>query len=132
MKKFGRLLTAMVTPFNEKVQVDYAQAKKLAKALLVSGSDGLVVAGTTGESPTLTTGEKLRLFEEIRSAIGNKATIDAMISASMLVPEYWETVPGCLPRRLLMSIESRIRTGISTQASKDQPHTPRSLISEVR
>ena len=42
MKKFGRLLTAMVTPFNEKGQVDYAQARKLAKALLVSGSDGLV------------------------------------------------------------------------------------------
>ena len=77
MKKFGRLLTAMVTPFNEKGQVDYAQAKKLAKALLVSGSDGLVVAGTTGESPTLTSGEKLRLFDEIRSAVGNKATIVA-------------------------------------------------------
>ena len=77
MKKFGRLLTAMVTPFNEKGQVNYTQAKKLAKALLASGSDGLVVAGTTGESPTLTTGEKLRLFDEIRSAIGKKVTIIA-------------------------------------------------------
>ena len=77
MKKFGRLLTAMVTPFNAKGQVDYAQAKKLAKALLASGSDGLVVSGTTGESPTLTTEEKLRLFEEIKSAVGNKATIVA-------------------------------------------------------
>jgi len=77
MKKFGRLLTAMVTPFNEKGQVDYAQAKKLAKALLASGSDGLVVAGTTGESPTLTAGEKLRLFDEIKSAVDNKATIVA-------------------------------------------------------
>jgi len=77
MKKFGRLLTAMVTPFNAKGQVDYSQAKKLAKALLESGSDGLVVSGTTGESPTLTTGEKLRLFEEIRTVVGNKATIVA-------------------------------------------------------
>lgn len=77
MKKFGRLLTAMVTPFNVKGQVDYAQAKKLAKALLESGSDGLVVSGTTGESPTLTAEEKVRLFEEIRTAAGKKVTIVA-------------------------------------------------------
>jgi len=77
MKKFGRLLTAMVTPFNEKGKVDYAQARNLAKALLASGSDGLVVAGTTGESPTLTADEKLRLFAEIKSAVDRKATIVA-------------------------------------------------------
>jgi 4-hydroxy-tetrahydrodipicolinate synthase len=77
MKKFGRLLTAMVTPFNVRGQVDYAQAKKLAKALLESGSDGLVVSGTTGESPTLTAEEKLRLFEEIRAAAGKNTTIVA-------------------------------------------------------
>ena len=77
MKKFGRLLTAMVTPFDTKGNVDYAQAKKLAKALLASGSDGLVVSGTTGESPTLTTEEKLRLFSEIKAAVPNKATIVA-------------------------------------------------------
>jgi len=77
MKKFGRLLTAMVTPFNAKGQVDYAQAQKLAKALLASGSDGLVVSGTTGESPTLTTAEKLRLFDEVRAATGKRATIVA-------------------------------------------------------
>lgn len=76
MKKFGRLLTAMVTPFNARGQVDYAQAKKLAKALLASGSDGLVVCGTTGESPTLSAEEKLRLFSEIRS-VDKKATIVA-------------------------------------------------------
>jgi len=77
MKKFGRLLTAMVTPFNVRGQVDYAQAKKLAKALLESGSDGLVVSGTTGESPTLTAGEKLRLFVVIRAAAGKNTTIVA-------------------------------------------------------
>jgi 4-hydroxy-tetrahydrodipicolinate synthase len=77
MKKFGRLLTAMVTPFNVRGQVDYTQAKKLAKALLESGSDGLVVSGTTGESPTLTAEEKLSLFEEIRAAAGKKTTIVA-------------------------------------------------------
>ncbi len=77
MKKFGRLLTAMVTPFDAKGQVDYAQARKLAQALLAAGSDGLVVSGTTGESPTLSTAEKLRLFAEIRSAVDKKATIVA-------------------------------------------------------
>jgi len=77
MNKFGRLLTAMVTPFDEKGRVDYDQAKKLALALLTSGSDGLVVSGTTGESPTLTTEEKLRLFAEIKSTAGKAAMIVA-------------------------------------------------------
>jgi len=77
MRKFGRLLTAMVTPFNAKGQVDYTQAKKLAKALLASGSEGLVVCGTTGESPTLSIEEKLRLFAEVRSAVDKKVTIVA-------------------------------------------------------
>jgi len=60
MKKIGRLITAMVTPFDEAGEVDYEQAKKLALALLDSGSDGLVVIGTTGESPTTTDEEDLR------------------------------------------------------------------------
>ena len=55
MKKLGRLLTAMVTPFKENGAVDYEQAKKLALALLNSGSEGVVVVGTTGESPTTDT-----------------------------------------------------------------------------
>jgi 4-hydroxy-tetrahydrodipicolinate synthase len=67
----------MVTPFDTRGKVDYAQARKLAKALLASGSDGLVVSGTTGESPTLTATEKLRLFEEIKSAVSSKVTIVA-------------------------------------------------------
>ena len=75
MKKFGRLLTAMVTPFDADGKVDYSQAKRLAKALLDSGSDGLVISGTTGECPTLTIEEKLRLFKEIKSAVGNRGTI---------------------------------------------------------
>jgi 4-hydroxy-tetrahydrodipicolinate synthase len=77
MKKFGRLLTAMVTPFDEKGVVDYSQAKKLALALLNSGSDGLVVSGTTGESPTLGHDEKLRLFSEIKSVVGNRGVVIA-------------------------------------------------------
>ncbi len=77
MGNLGRLLTAMVTPFDEGGNVDYEQAKKLALALLDSGSQGLVVAGTTGESPTLTVEEKLRLFAEVKSAIGERGAVVA-------------------------------------------------------
>jgi 4-hydroxy-tetrahydrodipicolinate synthase len=77
MKKIGRLLTAMVTPFNEAGQVDYEQAKKLALALINSGSDGLVVVGTTGESPTLVREEELRLFAEVKSAVGGRGSVVA-------------------------------------------------------
>ena len=67
--QIGRLLTAMVTPFDSEGRVDYAQARKLALALVASGSDGVVVAGTTGESPTLTPEEQTRLFAEIKEAL---------------------------------------------------------------
>jgi len=77
MAELGRLITAMVTPFNAKGEVDHKQAQKLAKALISSGSDGLVVTGTTGERPTLTDEEQLRLFATVREAIGNKGTIIA-------------------------------------------------------
>jgi 4-hydroxy-tetrahydrodipicolinate synthase len=70
MKTFGRLLTAMVTPFAEDGSVDYARARQLAQALVASGTEGIVVAGTTGESPTLTHQEKLRLFREVKEAVG--------------------------------------------------------------
>jgi 4-hydroxy-tetrahydrodipicolinate synthase len=78
MKELGRLITAMVTPFDKKGEVDYDQAKKLALALIKSGSEGLVLAGTTGESPTLLhKEEELPLFEEVKKAVGNKASIIA-------------------------------------------------------
>jgi len=77
MKKLGRLLTAMVTPFNEEGAVDYEQAKKLASALLNSGSEGVVVVGTTGESPTLIREEELHLFSEVKSAIGERGAVVA-------------------------------------------------------
>ena len=77
MKKLGRLLTAMVTPFNEGRKVDYEQTKRLALALLDSGSEGLLVSGTTGESPTLSREEKLRLFTEVKSVVGERGTVIA-------------------------------------------------------
>jgi len=77
MKRLGRLITAMVTPFDEEGKVDYEQAKKLALALLDSGSDGVVVAGTTGESPTLVRQEEYCLFTEVKAAVGGGGTVIA-------------------------------------------------------
>jgi 4-hydroxy-tetrahydrodipicolinate synthase len=75
--KQGRLLTAMVTPFDARGEVDYQQARRLALSLLDSGSDGVVLSGTTGESPTLSKEEKLRLFAETKSALGNRGIVVA-------------------------------------------------------
>jgi 4-hydroxy-tetrahydrodipicolinate synthase len=77
MKPLGRLLTAMVTPFKDNGDVDYEQAQRLALALLDSGSEGVVVAATTGEAPTLTWDEELRFFKKVKSALGNRGTIVA-------------------------------------------------------
>ena len=77
MKKPGRLITAMVTPFNVEGEVDYEQAKRLALALLDSGSEGVVVVGTTGESPTLMREEELCLFTEVKSAVGERGVVIA-------------------------------------------------------
>ncbi len=77
MRKLGRLLTAMVTPFDEEGRVDYEQARRLALALLNAGSDGVVVVGSTGESPTLIREEELRLFTEVKSAVGERGVVIA-------------------------------------------------------
>ena len=75
MAGFGRLLTAMVSPFNNELGVDYDKAAALAEKLYKGGSDGLVVCGTTGESPTLTAEEKLKLIQVVVDAVGGKATV---------------------------------------------------------
>jgi 4-hydroxy-tetrahydrodipicolinate synthase len=75
--ELGRVLTAMVTPFTEQGEVDYAQARRLALGLLDSGSDGLVVTGTTGEAPTLSAPEKLRLWGEVKDAVGSRGAVVA-------------------------------------------------------
>ena len=77
MKELGRLITAMVTPFDGSGRVDYEQARKLALACLKSGSDGLVLSGTTGESPTLTHEEELKLYAEIKAVVGKGGSIIA-------------------------------------------------------
>jgi len=60
---FGQLITAMVTPFDEQEEIDFDATHNLINHLIESGSDSLVVAGTTGESPTLTHDEKIHLFQ---------------------------------------------------------------------
>lgn len=75
--KLGRVLTAMVTPMQEDGSVDYQQAVALAKRLADSGSDGVVVSGTTGESPTLSKDEKINLFKEITDAVGGSIQVIA-------------------------------------------------------
>ncbi len=67
---FGRLLTAMVTPFDELGNVDFSLAARLASHLVEEGSDGLVVCGTTGESPTLSWKEQLQLLKVVRESVG--------------------------------------------------------------
>ena len=66
---FGRVITAMVTPFDERGELDLDAAIELASWLVENGSDGLVLCGTTGESPTLTESEELVLFRTVRGAV---------------------------------------------------------------
>lgn len=76
-KSFSSLnvITAMVTAFDNNESVDYAQTIKLAKYLIENGSDAIIAAGTTGESPTLTHDEELNILKELKQSIGDKTTI---------------------------------------------------------
>lgn len=77
MTKFGRVLTAMITPFTDDGHVSYAVAEKLAAHLAEHGSDTLVVCGTTGESPTLSWEEEYELFNVVKQAVSGKAKVIA-------------------------------------------------------
>jgi 4-hydroxy-tetrahydrodipicolinate synthase len=73
----GNVLTAIVTPFREDESIDFDSFQRLARHLVEHGSDGVVVAGTTGESPTLTDRERLDLFRAALEAVGGDATVVA-------------------------------------------------------
>lgn len=77
MPDFGNVLTAMVTPYDEEARVDLDRAAELAAFLVRNGSDGLVVAGTTGEAPTTTAQEKLDLFRVVKDSVGDSAIVVA-------------------------------------------------------
>ena len=74
---FGDLLTAMVTPFDENLEVDYDKCRELANYLIENGSDGLVILGTTGEVPTLSKEEKIKILETVVDEVGDQANIVA-------------------------------------------------------
>lgn len=74
---FGRVLTAMVTPFDHNGNIDYNQTNVLIEHLLNNGTDGLVVAGTTGESPTLTAEEKISLFRHVVKTVDKRVPVIA-------------------------------------------------------
>ena len=68
---FGEVITAMVTPFNSKGEVDYTRAEDLADKLFQNGSDSIIVTGTTGESPTLIYDEEIELLNSVKRASRN-------------------------------------------------------------
>ncbi len=72
---FGRLITAMVTPFDREGNVDLALAGRLSRFLVDEGSDGIVVCGTTGESPTLSWSEQHQLLQTVKKAVGNNVKV---------------------------------------------------------
>lgn len=74
-RPFGRVLTAMVTPFDADGALDLKRAQELAKHLVELGNDGLVVNGTTGECPTTTDAEKSDLIRAVVEAVGDQATV---------------------------------------------------------
>lgn len=75
--RFGRVLTAMVTSFSEDGRLDVEGVRETARYLVDHGSDGLVVCGTTGESPTLSHEEKLAMFEAVVQEVGGRASVIA-------------------------------------------------------
>ncbi len=75
--KFGRVLTAMVTPFDHTGEIDYDQTDILIEYLLENGTDGLVIAGTTGESPTLSVDEKVNLFKHVVKVVNKRVPVIA-------------------------------------------------------
>ncbi len=72
---FGRLITAMVTPFNRDGAIDWDGVAKLAQHLVDTGHDGIAVNGTTGEAPTTKSSEKLEIIKVVKSVVGNKIVV---------------------------------------------------------
>jgi 4-hydroxy-tetrahydrodipicolinate synthase len=72
---FGRMLTAMVTPFNKDLSIDWAGVERLAKHLADNGHDGIVVNGTTGEAPTTKPEEKDEIIRVVKAAVGSKVKV---------------------------------------------------------
>jgi 4-hydroxy-tetrahydrodipicolinate synthase len=122
---FGRVITAMVTPFTVEGQVNYGMVEKLADYLVTHGSDGIVVCGTTGESPTLSWQEEYELFSIVKKAVngrgkviagtGSNSTSEA-IEATQQAPqeglyEHFRTIAKACPDLPVMLYNIPGRTG---------------------
>jgi 4-hydroxy-tetrahydrodipicolinate synthase len=79
MSSLGRILTAMITPFDERSDLDLAEAGRLARWLVDRGNEGLVVAGSTGEGATLDARERNDLFRAVKEAVGDRAKVIANV-----------------------------------------------------
>jgi 4-hydroxy-tetrahydrodipicolinate synthase len=79
---FGRMLTAMATPFTPDGELDLAAAQKVASYLIDQGNDGLVISGTTGESPTTTVEEDGQLLNAVMEAVGDRASVVAGVGTN--------------------------------------------------
>lgn len=79
---FPRLMTAMITPFTSNQEIDYARVRDLANHLADTGSQGIVVCGTTGESPTLNDQEKLTLFSVVQEEVGSRVQVWAGVGTN--------------------------------------------------
>lgn len=77
MMNFGQVVTAMVTPFDEHGEIDFEATRNLIEHLIANGSDSLVVSGTTGESPTITTTEKVQLFKFVVQVVNGRVPVIA-------------------------------------------------------
>lgn len=77
MVSFGRLITAMVTPFDDNGEINWKEVDRIVEKLIEDGSDSILVSGTTGESPTLSSEEKLQLFEKVKHIAKGRAKIIA-------------------------------------------------------
>ena len=74
---FGRLITAMVTPFNKELEIDWAGVEQIAAHLVATGHDGIVVNGTTGEAPTTSDEEKVEIIKVVKKVVGSKVHVIA-------------------------------------------------------
>ena len=77
MRELGRILTAMITPFDAGGSLDINEACRVAEHLIENGNDGVVLSGTTGESPALDSDEKIALFSAVKKRLGNAGTVVA-------------------------------------------------------
>ena len=97
LSPYGSLIVAMVTPFGDDLQVDYQAAVRLCKAFVSQGADGVLISGTTGESPTLTNEEKVRLVSEVREALDPSVMVWAGAVPTTRKQSNW---PNWLRRRV--------------------------------